>query len=474
LKVLATKIAIGRDAFDEALDAVDDIIRTPGVPPGEALIAAGRAGEAEHRLALCEDRLDRRATPGTWGEFLRLRGSVHEAAWRLNEACHDFAQSASVLELVSERYQAALSELALGRLAAQAGARSTAESHLAHAAEVFRGLGARRDMAETAAASALLETPGAGTYVGSLVDADDASVRRLVDAAIMPELLAHETAVALLESTRSDAAVVFVALAGGDVRVLASAGCDAETARALARAGSRGGAAYRTGLLTAHPLGRHLDGDCVCVVATQEPLSESGSRLMRMMATVARQGFELCGARERPPQVLEGPNERPIEPLLPGFVSASAAMIRVTEQIQRLQGHDLTVLITGESGTGKDLVARAIHIGSPRKAEVFLPYNCTTTSRDMADSQLFGHRRGSFTGAVSGLPGEPISLIDRHASGLRAPVARRTVPRGDADGGDGPCSHQLGADRPHALPWARLRVTLRFTLSACGPAGRIE
>ena len=120
-----------------------------------------------------------------------------------------------------------------------------------------------------------------------------------------------------------------------------------------------------------------------------------------MFAAVARQGFELCGARERPPQAVEQINERPLEPLLPGFICASAAMNRVAEQIQRLQGHDLTVLITGESGTGKDLVARAIHVGSPRRAAMFLPYNCTTTTRELADSQLFGHRRGSFTGAVT-------------------------------------------------------------------------
>jgi hydrogenase-4 transcriptional activator len=63
------------------------------------------------------------------------------------------------------------------------------------------------------------------------------------------------------------------------------------------------------------------------------------------------------------------------------------------------------VLITGESGTGKELVARAIHVGSPRSTAMFLPYNCTTTTRELADSQLFGHRRGSFTGAVSDQPG---------------------------------------------------------------------
>jgi DNA-binding NtrC family response regulator len=77
----------------------------------------------------------------------------------------------------------------------------------------------------------------------------------------------------------------------------------------------------------------------------------------------------------------------------------------VAEQIQRLQGNDLNVLITGESGTGKDLVARAIHAGSLRRGSMFLPYNCTSATRELADSQLFGHRRGSFTGAVADQPG---------------------------------------------------------------------
>src|SRR5205814_3065609 len=122
---------------------------------------------------------------------------------------------------------------------------------------------------------------------------------------------------------------------------------------------------------------------------------------LRMIAAVARQGFMLCAARDRSTPVAGLSADRSLEPLLPGFLSASAAMARVVEQIQRMQGNDLTVLITGESGTGKELVARAIHVGSLRSSAVFLPYNCTTTTRELADSQLFGHRRGSFTGAVN-------------------------------------------------------------------------
>ena len=88
-------------------------------------------------------------------------------------------------------------------------------------------------------------------------------------------------------------------------------------------------------------------------------------------------------------------------------------MMRVVEQIQRLQGNELTVFDTGESGTGKELVARAIHVGSLRTPQCSYPFNCTTTTRELADSQLFGHRRGSFTGAVN----DQLGLVSTAAGG---------------------------------------------------------
>ena len=66
---------------------------------------------------------------------------------------------------------------------------------------------------------------------------------------------------------------------------------------------------------------------------------------------------------------------------------------------------NVPVLITGESGTGKEVLARIIHDRSGRPREQFVPYNCTGTTREMADSQLFGHRRGAFTGASEHAPG---------------------------------------------------------------------
>jgi DNA-binding NtrC family response regulator/tetratricopeptide (TPR) repeat protein len=416
LRVLAVKLAIRRGAFDEAVTSAEELVNTPGVPPAEAiqaelavceaLVAADRIADAERRLAMCSSRLDARAAPGSWGEFLRIRGAVHERTNRRAAAHHDFAQSASVFELLGERYHAALSNLALGRLGAQAGNRSAAGRYLDQAAAIFGTLGAQRDLDEVAAVRAMLEAMPSGHPAIVPGDADEAVVRRLVDAAILPDLLARETATAVLETIEADAAVVFINATAGDVRVLAAAGCDPEVGRALARAASQGSRQYGEGLLVTEPLGRAEDGPRICTIVSARPLDDAAMRRLRMFGAIARQGFDLCSARERRHPAAEPPtHERPIEPVLPGFICASAAMNRVVEQIQRLQGHDLTVLITGESGTGKDLVARAIHVGSPRRAAMFLPYNCTTTTRDLADSQLFGHRRGSFTGAMNDQPG---------------------------------------------------------------------
>ena len=72
---------------------------------------------------------------------------------------------------------------------------------------------------------------------------------------------------------------------------------------------------------------------------------------------------------------------------------------------RRVAVTNVPVLITGETGTGKEVLARAIHAYSNRSKAAFLPFNCTSTPRDMLDSQLFGHRRGSFTGAIENFQG---------------------------------------------------------------------
>ena len=413
VRVLRAKLALKSGALGEAVRLAGDIVSS-GAPPfdalqatliaAEALTMANQLTQAGERLAAVADKLDARVNPATWAEYLRLRGALCEKQGALAEAYHDFAQSATLLDLLGEIYETALSHLAIGRLVATSGAHSIAEQYLDRAEAVFTRLGAARDLADTRAARGLLTKIGTGEAVISPADADDALVRRVVDAAALPELLGRETAAALSEAASGEAAMVFEQLAGREVRLVAVTGCDPETARAMALATARGDGGGRTAFFI-ESLGRHGENARFALVASSRPIGHLVVRRLRMIVAVARQGFDLCAARDRSERPAGPTIDRSLEPLLPGFVTASAAMARVTEQIQRLQGNDLTVLITGESGTGKELIARAIHVGSHRSAATFLPYNCTTTGRDLADSQLFGHRRGSFTGAVSDQPG---------------------------------------------------------------------
>ncbi len=83
------------------------------------------------------------------------------------------------------------------------------------------------------------------------------------------------------------------------------------------------------------------------------------------------------------------------------LVGRSPAMERVYDEIRQAAGVDWPVLIEGETGTGKELVARAIHASSPRRRAPFLAVNCAGLTESLLTSQLFGHRKGAFTGAVS-------------------------------------------------------------------------
>ncbi|HCK71035.1 MAG TPA: sigma-54-dependent Fis family transcriptional regulator, partial [Planctomycetaceae bacterium] len=90
---------------------------------------------------------------------------------------------------------------------------------------------------------------------------------------------------------------------------------------------------------------------------------------------------------------------------LPGIIGSSEPMKRVYQLTRQVAKSDASVLLLGETGTGKELIANAIHQLSNRKSGPFVKVNCGALSESLLESELFGHVRGSFTGAVNNRTG---------------------------------------------------------------------
>jgi DNA-binding NtrC family response regulator len=87
------------------------------------------------------------------------------------------------------------------------------------------------------------------------------------------------------------------------------------------------------------------------------------------------------------------------------IVGSSPSMVKIFDIIKKVAPTTTTILITGETGTGKELVANAIHVNSPRKLNPFIKINCAAIAETLIESELFGYEKGAFTGAVSNKPG---------------------------------------------------------------------
>jgi sigma-54 specific flagellar transcriptional regulator A len=100
-----------------------------------------------------------------------------------------------------------------------------------------------------------------------------------------------------------------------------------------------------------------------------------------------------------------GRSQRRDVQLFRSLVGASRELKKVREMIAQVADNDITVLITGESGTGKEVVARTLHYNSSRRDMPFVPVNCGAIPRELLESELFGHEKGAFTGAVTSRAG---------------------------------------------------------------------
>jgi hypothetical protein len=134
------------------------------------------------------------------------------------------------------------------------------------------------------------------------------------------------------------------------------------------------------------------------------PLPADGRALVTALARLAGFALEVAvlrGFAEGPSEALEAEGDAEV----PGFIAASPAMKRLRTELGRLSASRATVIISGESGSGKEVVARALHTLSSRAARPYVAFNCAAVPRELFEGQLFGYRRGAYTGAATDHPG---------------------------------------------------------------------
>jgi DNA-binding NtrC family response regulator len=150
------------------------------------------------------------------------------------------------------------------------------------------------------------------------------------------------------------------------------------------------------------PLGRHRD--CAYEVTAIPRASAAARATLLAVERLVDTALALSHARyQQREQAALWPEHTTEQEL--GLVCASEKMLDLVKTVRRIATSNITVLITGETGVGKELFARALHQASARHDRTFLPFNCTTVPKDMIDSQLFGYKRGAFTGAHADSPG---------------------------------------------------------------------
>ncbi|MBI4747376.1 MAG: sigma 54-interacting transcriptional regulator [Acidobacteria bacterium] len=369
--------------------------------------------QAEEYLELAKGYIKESQDMTASGHAHRLEGQLAADRGRLAEAESFIDSSIAIFNRLEDKHKLALSHLAKGLVMAQKGDLTEARLLIQQAFDAFAEIGALLDLAR---AKDTLEKLDQGK-VHLLVPQTEAQIQpvstysgvsdlllimRLMEAAPSRDLLLQELTSILLAHFDLQRAIVWEVR---EEKIKAVSGLKPnETPPPIERL-------LRTALSDRRslPPGQliHLIEDRPVVRTVLWLEARPGGRgfdleRLRPYLKQAEMGLEYAAMRSqtRLAQPIDTAHSR-THTKVPGFIYSSPLMVQLVDRIQRINRSDVPVLITGESGTGKELIARAVHAESKRRDNVFLPFNCTTSTRDMIDSQLFGYKRGAFTGAYS-------------------------------------------------------------------------
>ncbi|MDT5061192.1 MAG: hypothetical protein QOH63_1651 [Acidobacteriota bacterium] len=416
---------LAREVGDERIASESALLMAEGYRRGDKWMPA------EDWAAMAQLELER--LPYPYLDAILQRNIANFVSRRRDPARGErlFRQTEEAFRSMNAAYQVAVTIFEHGESLVRRGEYPMAFERFTEAAEQFHKLGAQLDAeraeseanhaSERMAAWQIAPTPSI-----NLIPPDVAPlIMQVLNAASGRERLLRELMFAAKNALAADGAIVFAADDDGQLYAQASIDLDeagreraAETvAQHLASKGKEstegaaessklGGSATSSGAVDEHCrtlAPRRNGGAFILYLRAPSPLSEKRTEILDALVGCARLALQAIDLRTdmrraRPFNALAMPSAKG---LFPNLIATSFAMRDVLARMERLKDSDAMVLILGESGTGKEVIARALHEESLRHDKIFLPFNCSAAPRELVESQLFGHKRGTFTGAIN-------------------------------------------------------------------------
>ena len=404
--LLAGRAVEATDSFRRSLE----ICERMGDPRGraaaqlaliEAYLALGEVTEARNLFDNIRAEVERVDTTHLRGYLREVSGLVALASGQFSEAIRFFNQAISIQEVMGDRYRTGVAHHHLGRAYAQRGETRQAGRALETARALFQELNAQPLLKLTDETMArLAQTRLVSEPAVDLSERVISVMTRLLEADFSRAVLLAELVRILHHELELAPVILFHATTEEKLVPVLYRGCSEQQALELGLTiRGQGANAAEAGIY------RVADQREMIWLYVGKRRGDIPDSLLELLIKQLRIGLERSErhAPSAPPPASPVPYLHPVT--LPGLIYRSAAMRTVVEQVLSLRSSAITVLITGETGTGKELVARAIHAFSKRASHAFIPFNCASAPRELIESQLFGHRRGAFTGATTDFPG---------------------------------------------------------------------
>lgn len=344
------------------------------------------------------------------GNIQRIKGLIELKKGNSTQAWHYFSRGLTIFESAGDLYYTALSHFLLGESLAEKQPQK-ASKHLIKASEIFRKLGVEHFYQKAEEKIENLGTQDiedAGSTVSSQL-----LMQRLAEATASRELLFRELTSILQQESK--ARRIIIAQLNEQNRFYpfithgytAAESADLVEKLNIANAQKDLETFSKTKNLSVNPLKTSNAPPAILLLYPRSGKQLLNGSEIKPLLRVVELGMDVCALRENDRVQRNEPEASPFtsQSLMPGFIHSSPAMTELVEEVYKIRSSDVNVLITGESGTGKELVSRAIHTVSNRKDKIFIPFNCTTVPKELAEGHLFGYKKGAYTGASSDSPG---------------------------------------------------------------------